>query len=72
MHMVGALLTRGVYLCVNLIWLQAGVVLKEVEVATDAEQIEACYDVLRREHKGKPRPGLYYRQAQQRLAGMAY
>jgi len=34
---------------------------KEVEAATDAELIEACYAVLRREHKGKPRPGMYYR-----------
>ena len=43
------------------LWLQAGVVVKEVEEATAAEKIEACYSLLRHEHKGKPRPGLYYR-----------
>ena len=42
-------------------WLQAGVAVKEVEEATDAEKVEACYAILRGEHKGKPRPGLYYR-----------
>ena len=44
--------------------LQAGVAVKDVEEATDAEKLEACYAVLRLEHKGKPRPGPYYRQAQ--------
>ena len=49
--------------------LQAGVAVKDVEEATDAEKLEACYAVLRLEHKGKPRPGPYYRQAQHVLRG---
>lgn len=41
--------------------LQTGVAVKEKEAATDAELLEACYAVLRAEHRGKPRPGIYYR-----------
>lgn len=69
-----------VYVHGNLLWgnattdgilseLQAGVAVREVEEATDAEKLEACYAILRLGHKGKPRPGLYYRQAPHVLRG---
>ena len=35
--------------------------LQQVEAVSDAEMTEACYAVLRTEHKRKPRPGVYYR-----------
>lgn len=41
--------------------LQAGVAVKEKEAATGAELLEASYALLRAEHRGKPRPGTYYR-----------
>ena len=41
--------------------LQAGVAVEEKEAATVAELLEACYAALRVEHRGKPRPGIYYR-----------
>ena len=40
--------------------LQVGVPLQQVEAVSEVEMTEACYDLLRTEHKRKPRPGVYY------------
>jgi hypothetical protein len=42
-------------------YVQAGAAVRSKEAATDAELLEACYAVLRAEHRGKPKPGIYYR-----------